>query len=503
MKRKLIILTLLIAIFSMSNIFSQQWNPRPGWKDSFKANGFCWCESNYDHGITNKKVEINGTLYGVKKICEELKKHPQYRNFRNGDIPYNDIQCGNGPYNDAPDEPGCPGRVDIGPAGCNQIGPKWDMAWLRTRTIFNGNGGGDGGGNGNGDNGEIGTAGTGGSGVGQGPKLRVIFPTLNKRFTAPANIKVLAEATDQDGVKEVEVKIDGVVVRKERVAPYEWNQNGQDNLLTNLGVKNYLIEVKAIDNKGNASIVDILIYVEQNSNGGDGNNSGSVTVKGQSINKYISSENGNRSMRANRSEVGSGEKFTVQSSGNGTVSFKGNNGKYVSSENGKKAMNCNRNAVGAWEKFKLESLGGDLYAIKGNNGKYVSHENGRNMGIFCNRNAVGAWEKFIIKGLNPNRVSTVQNSKPLPSQSVTVYPNPIIKGEDVHIQINVPQDVQSFVEIMDLNGRSITKSNLGILKAGTRSVSVQDLENDVKTNGLYLLKITLGKNTIVKQLMIE
>ena len=42
---------------------------------------------------------------------------------------YNDIQCGNGPANDAGDEDRdiCPGRVDIGQAGCNDIGPLWRL----------------------------------------------------------------------------------------------------------------------------------------------------------------------------------------------------------------------------------------------------------------------------------------------------------------------------------------------------------------------------------------
>eukprot|EP00752_Nemacystus_decipiens_P004288 g3917.t1 len=34
---------------------------------------------------------------------------------------YNDIQCGNGPVNNARDEPRCPGLVEYGRAGCGQI----------------------------------------------------------------------------------------------------------------------------------------------------------------------------------------------------------------------------------------------------------------------------------------------------------------------------------------------------------------------------------------------
>lgn len=74
---------------------------------------------------------------------------------RNGRPIYNDVQCGNGPPNNAADEHTCPGkiqsrdivfvrfshgnndthsiilnrigRVDLGRDGCNQIGPKWNF----------------------------------------------------------------------------------------------------------------------------------------------------------------------------------------------------------------------------------------------------------------------------------------------------------------------------------------------------------------------------------------
>jgi hypothetical protein len=40
---------------------------------------------------------------------------------------YNDILCGNGPANNSEEDPGkCPGRVDVGRAGCGYIGPSWN-----------------------------------------------------------------------------------------------------------------------------------------------------------------------------------------------------------------------------------------------------------------------------------------------------------------------------------------------------------------------------------------
>ena len=130
---KLIVLFVTFYTFSFS-----QWNPAPNWKDSYEANGFCWCDSNFDHGLSGKTVRINGRNYSVVDVCDELKNHPNYRNPSSNDYVYNDIQCGNGPANDAADEEGCPGRVDMGSSGCNVIGPKWDMNWLSSRTRFGG-----------------------------------------------------------------------------------------------------------------------------------------------------------------------------------------------------------------------------------------------------------------------------------------------------------------------------------------------------------------------------
>ena len=128
-------LPLFLVSLIAASISAQEWNPRhPGWTDSHEANGFCWCNTtNFDHNLDEKSIVINGVEVNIVVVCEELEKHPLYRAYQDGDAPYNDIQCGNGPPNDAADEVGCPGRTDLGPDGCDQIGPTFDIAWLETR----------------------------------------------------------------------------------------------------------------------------------------------------------------------------------------------------------------------------------------------------------------------------------------------------------------------------------------------------------------------------------
>jgi len=228
---------------------------------------------------------------------------------------------------------------------------------------------------------------------------------------------------------------------------------------------------------------------------------GTATIKGQSNNRFISSENGNRSMTANKTNAGNWERFTITPSGNGTVTIKGNNGKFVSSENGRKAMNCNRTRAQAWEKFTLVSQGGNVYAIKGNNGKYVSHENGSNSGITCNRNAIGAWEKFIISGLN-NRSFDLETKEEL-KQQVDIYPNPALNINDVSIDIRLEKDIKTSIKVMDIRGRIILDKNLGILKAGNNSVQLNELGSSLKMTGLYLIKVNMGNKIISTKLIIN
>jgi len=98
--------------------------PRANWVDSVQVNGQCYCKTTFDHNIGDiQPAGFKGLT--VFEICEILGPIPA-----GTQIPYNDIQCGNGPGNDAGDEDQdcCPGRVDQGPSGCQTRGPLWDVS---------------------------------------------------------------------------------------------------------------------------------------------------------------------------------------------------------------------------------------------------------------------------------------------------------------------------------------------------------------------------------------
>lgn len=91
------------------------------WKDSYSVGDQCYCDTTFDHDIGDILVDTSVGEITVREACELVGPGPG----SSGRPIYNDVQCGNGPANDAGDEDYCPGRVDIGKEGCVQIGPTW------------------------------------------------------------------------------------------------------------------------------------------------------------------------------------------------------------------------------------------------------------------------------------------------------------------------------------------------------------------------------------------
>ena len=92
-----------------------------GWADSYSMGDQCYCVTTFDHNIADIWVNTSIGRITVRAACEAIGPGPG----AGGNPLYNDVQCGNGPANDAGDEDYCPGRVDIGKTGCIQIGPTW------------------------------------------------------------------------------------------------------------------------------------------------------------------------------------------------------------------------------------------------------------------------------------------------------------------------------------------------------------------------------------------
>ena len=94
-----------------------------GWKDSYSVGDRCYCDTTFDHDIGDIRVNTPVGNITVREACDILGDGPGSQ----GRPIYNDVQCGNGPANNAGDEDYCPGRTDIGKEGCTHIGPRWNF----------------------------------------------------------------------------------------------------------------------------------------------------------------------------------------------------------------------------------------------------------------------------------------------------------------------------------------------------------------------------------------
>ncbi len=115
---------LLTSLILSGIVSAQSVTPRLSYADSFSSNGVCYIDSNLDHGIGDVLVDTPRGRMTVRQVAAAMDAPPRGNNPL-----YNDVQCGNGPANNAGDEdPGvCPGRVDQGASGCSVIGPLWDL----------------------------------------------------------------------------------------------------------------------------------------------------------------------------------------------------------------------------------------------------------------------------------------------------------------------------------------------------------------------------------------
>ncbi|WP_298545559.1 hypothetical protein [uncultured Aquimarina sp.] len=150
-----------------------------------------------------------------------------------------------------------------------------------------------------------------------------------------------------------------------------------------------------------------------------------VTFKTLINSLYVSSENGEKPVQADRTQTGSWENFIIEHLGGNKVAIKGNNGKYLSSGNAMYPLTCNTQNIGDWEVFGLESLGNDYYAIKGSNNKYVIYDHSGDKLLWSTSYNIGDAEIFLIKGVPStpfglNSIQLIKDDMRLPHQG---YPS--------------------------------------------------------------------------------
>ena len=130
-------LIVLIATITNFTVAFAQNIPDPtrptGWSDSYSVNGQCYCDTNFDHGLSSVTVLTNNGRKTVPEVCATIRS-----TFGNGPqqgrLYFNTVQCGHGPVNNAADETVCPGipRASGNFTGnrCFETGATWNLDQL-------------------------------------------------------------------------------------------------------------------------------------------------------------------------------------------------------------------------------------------------------------------------------------------------------------------------------------------------------------------------------------
>ncbi len=222
----------------------------------------------------------------------------------------------------------------------------------------------------------------------------------------------------------------------------------------------------------------------------NGNNGGKVTLRGPQ--GLVSSENGRRTMTANRANAGAWEKFTMTVVGNqnnnDVVTLKGTSG-YVSSENGNaNGMNCNRSRVGGWERFELIHHGNNVYSFKGNNGKYVSTNGGGGNPMQCNRNQIGAWERFNVTFGVTGKSTSGKIINKTPNLKVFYSKNALNE-----VSIQGTSEVNQ-IDVFDTSGKPVSFS---VKPSSNNSITITFLEH--VATGIYFVKTHVGTVKVMRR----
>ncbi|MFE0527031.1 ThuA domain-containing protein [Micromonospora parva] len=127
------------------------------------------------------------------------------------------------------------------------------------------------------------------------------------------------------------------------------------------------------------------------------------TLRARANNQYVSAPNSTTALIANKTSVGTSERFDLVNLANGNVALRAkSNSQYVAAENsGSSALIANRASAGSWETFQLVRNSDGTVSLRATvNNRYVSADNGGSSPLIANRTSIGQWEKFDLVTTN-------------------------------------------------------------------------------------------------------
>lgn len=104
------------------------------------------------------------------------------------------------------------------------------------------------------------------------PSARFVVPLSGQVVLEGETLLVEVFASDDDGsISSVDLSVDGVLIRREQSAPYNWNHSGNpssDSVLNELGVGEHTLRAVVTDDAGNQTAITRLITVMPTNNVG-------------------------------------------------------------------------------------------------------------------------------------------------------------------------------------------------------------------------------------------
>ena len=112
--------------------------------------------------------------------------------------------------------------------------------------------------------------------------------------------------------------------------------------------------------------------------------------------KYVSADNSNNILIANKTVDGPFEQFKVIDAGKGKIALRciGNNKYVCASSAGNNSLVANRSRIGSWEKFIIDDSGNKLGFLASVNNKFVSADKKGSNPLIANRTFRKSWETF-------------------------------------------------------------------------------------------------------------
>jgi hypothetical protein len=225
-----------------------------------------------------------------------------------------------------------------------------------------------------------------------------------------------------------------------------------------------------------------------------------IWLKAEANGKYVSADIGistSGPLYANKTGVGTWEKFVVSDAGSGNVYLKAlANNKFVQSNQSDGGRLYAAGSAGStWESIRFEVLSNGKLALKFNiNGRYASADNYGNSQLIANRTTAQGWEQFTWGTTTAARLAMPEEAQE--AAGLAVYPSPARDAFTVVYRSPVRQPVTLRIT----NALSQTVHEIPQeAQAGENRFTVGTA---ALKNGLYLVRVGQGSKWLVKKVMI-